>query len=1116
MKCPKCQAKNRPEAYFCKACGNRLEVSCPACGNINTPHSRYCDKCGHDLRESDDCPAIEDERKLVTVLFADVVNYTSISYRLDPEQVHEIMNGCVGILMDEIRRYGGIINQFTGDGVMALFGAPVAHEDHAQRACHAALAIDGALEGYREKVERDYGVEFRMRMGLDSGLVVVGSVGDDPRTEYTAVGDATNQAFRMQGMAEPGRVVVSGHTQRLARDFFEFESLGKVPIKGKEERQEVFELHRAGTVETRIEAAATKGLTRFVGREREMEFLRQAYEKVREGSGQVVGIVGEAGVGKTRLILEMKKSLPVGEHTLLEGGCLHYSGQTPYLPILDVLKSYFDLNETDSEATVKKKLRGKIRELDETILGVLPALHEVLSLEVEDEEHLRLGPQQRRERGFEAIRDLLIRESRRKPLVLTLEDLHWVDKTSQEFLDYLIGWLQSARILLILLHRPEYAHTRGGKSYYSRIRVDRLSAEGSAELVEALLGPGEVAPELRGLILDRAAGNPLFVEELTFSLLESGSIKKEDTRHVLSGNPSEIQVPETIQGIIASRLDRLEDGLKRIVQVASVIGSKFAFGILETITGSGEDLKGSLLDLQGLEFIYEKGHSPELEYTFKHALSQEVAYNSLLLKRRKDLHDRIGHAIERIHEDRLEDVYEMLAHHYSRSENTVRAHRYLTLSGDKAASIYSGWEALGFYREAIQSLDTLPETEETKKQKLKVYLSMLNALWFLNYPGGSLEILENAERLSRELGDERSLATVYGRMGFYHTLKGNLLLGIEYCEKCSNGAEGTEAIEAMAQMAGETCFTHFAAGDYLRVVDTAGRVLQLLGEHRGDKDSVFPRFNVYSQLSGFCGSSMGFLGRFDEARAVLQMGLENAFELDDKYGIGFVEFFHAAIFFWQGDGENTVAHAQKAIKAAEEIGVELWLGVARSLLGAGQLFLGRHETARSHIETGLETQKERGIAVLLPVCYCVSAVVHSTLGDLRTARERAVESLKLAQEFGTRAYEGWARMLLGSSLWKLNPTETHFAEEQLCQGISILEELETRPWSAQGYLFLGELFAHAGQGEKALENLKQAEEMYREMGLDSRHYWLALTQELLAKLEPEAGVKQRLCLPRVT
>jgi predicted ATPase len=428
-----------------------------------------------------------------------------------------------------------------------------------------------------------------------------------------------------------------------------------------------------------------KGLTRFVGRRKELEALREAFDKARSGSGQVVGIVGEAGVGKSRLILELSNTLPQGEYSFLEGKCLHYGSQMPYLPILDILKEYFGIKEADREHLIKKKVRERLRELNEKLEVVPPALHEVLSLKVEDDKYPQLGPQQRRERTFEAIRDLLIRESQRKPLILVVEDLHWIDKTSQEFLDYLVGWLPNTRILLVLLYRPEFTHTWASKSYYSMIGVDQLSAQRSAELVQAILEGGEVAPEIAGLVLGKAGGNPLFVEELTHSLLENGSIQRKDHKFVLTRKPSEIEVPDTIQGIIAARMDRIEENLKRIMQVASVIGREFAYRILATITGMSEELKASLLNLQGLEFIYEKQLFPELEYIFKHALTQEVAYNSLLLKRRKEIHERIGRAIEGLYAQRLEEYYELLAYHYIRSDNKEKAVEYLDLANQKTA-----------------------------------------------------------------------------------------------------------------------------------------------------------------------------------------------------------------------------------------------------------------------------------------------------------------------------------------------------------------------------------------------------------------------------------------------
>ncbi len=527
-----------------------------------------------------------------------MASYTSLSEKLDPEEVHQIMDGCFQILMDEIHRYEGTVNQFTGDGVMALFGAPLAHEDHAQRACHAALAIQKALADYQEKLKKQHGIDFRMRLGLNSGPVVVGKIGDDLRMDYTAIGDTTNLASRMQSLASPGAILLSSHTHRLTKDFFEFDALGLMEVKGKEEPQQAYQLLRPTEVATRIAAATVRGLTRFVGREKEMQILLDAFSRVLSGSGQVVGIVGEAGVGKSRLLLEFRQALS-GEPTYLEGRCLHYGGSMVYLPFLDILRAYFDVKEGDREPLIKRKLSGKMIGLDVKLQSALPPLQDLLSLKVEDEAYLHLEPRQKKERTFEALRDLFLRQSQSRPLLLVLEDLHWIDKTSEEFLGYLLDWLAKSSILLLLLYRPEYTHPWSSKSYYSKIGLDQLPLQSSAELVAALLAEGEVASDLRQLILDRAAGNPLFMEELTHSLLENGSIRKQDHQYVLSRKPSEIPVPDTIQGVIAARMDRLERTMKRILQVASVIGRDFAFRILQAISGMQEELKSHLRQSPG-------------------------------------------------------------------------------------------------------------------------------------------------------------------------------------------------------------------------------------------------------------------------------------------------------------------------------------------------------------------------------------------------------------------------------------------------------------------------------------------------------------------------------------
>jgi class 3 adenylate cyclase/tetratricopeptide (TPR) repeat protein len=773
MKCPKCQFENREGAKFCKECGVNLEFACSGCGTVYELGSKFCDECGHDLRKpkKEDQPidysepraytpkfladkimttrsSIEGERKLVTVMFADVANYTSMAEKLDPEEVHQIMDGCFKILMDEIHEYEGTINQFTGDGVMCLFGAPVAHEDHAQRACHAALCIQKALDNYEEKIKKDYAVEFKMRIGLNSGPVIVGSIGDDLRMDYTAVGDTTNLASRIENIATPGTSLVSAKTHRLSRDFFEFEALAKIQVKGKEKPVEVYALMKAGEVETRIEAAVAKGLTRFVGRKNSMTALMDAYDKARSGLGQVVGVVGDAGVGKSRLLLELRNRLPKGNFTYLEGRSLQYGSAMIYLPILDILRSYFEIKEGDQRFLIKKKMEEKILKLDEKLQGVCPPFHELLSLKVEDETYQKLEPMQKREKTFEALRNLLVRESLNKPIILVVEDLHWIDKSSEEFLSYLIEWLANTHILLILLYRPEYTHPWGSKSYYTKLGLTQLTSQSSAELIRAVLYDCEIEPQLETLILNRAAGTPLYIEELTHSLLENGSIQREKDQCFLAIAPQDIQVPDTIQGIIAARMDRLEDNLKRTMQVASVIGRDFAFRILHTITGLRDELKTYLLNLQGLEFIYERSLFPELEYIFKHALTQEVAYHSLLHKRRKEIHGKIGKAIEQIYAERLEEFFEMLAYHFDQGQVWDKAVKYRVRAGLKARHNYSIQAAMDNFNRAKEILEK-HDPDVPWRVRYDLFFEMGNTLMDIGQPPYALRELKAAADIAR-------------------------------------------------------------------------------------------------------------------------------------------------------------------------------------------------------------------------------------------------------------------------------------------------------------------------------------------------------------------------------
>jgi class 3 adenylate cyclase/tetratricopeptide (TPR) repeat protein len=1122
MKCPNCQFDNPESNNFCGKCGVGLERGCPKCHFSNPADFVFCGKCGQALEGPEAAApihyakpkaytpkflvekilttrsSIEGERKVVTVFFADVANYTSLAERLDPEEVHQIMDGCFKILMDEIHRYEGTINQFTGDGVMALFGAPIAHEDHAQRASYAALSVQRAMGNYGEKIRRAHGIDFKLRVGLNSGPVVVGSIGDDLRMDYTAGGDTTNLAARMESLANPGTILASGDLNRLAHDFFEFKHLGKLRVKGREEPVEVYELIKASEVETRLEAAMAKGLTKFVGREKELKVLTEAFEKARAGFGQVVGIMGEAGVGKSRLVLELRKTLPADSYSCLEGLCLPYGDAIAYLPILDMLRSYFDIKEREQESIIKKKMELKIRQLDPKLQHAFPCFHELLYLAVEDEAYLQLEPQEKRERTFEAIRDLIIRQSENKPLVLVVESVHWIDKTSEEFLTYFIDWLAKTRILLIVLYRPEYHHPWGGKSYYTQINLEQLSIETSTELVQSILGASGPMPRLGQLIFNRTDGNPLFIEELTRSLLENGIIQKRGSKYVLTRRDSDIQVPDTIQGIIAARIDSLDDHLKRTMQFAAVIGRDFSFRILEHVTDMPQELKSYLHQLQGLEFIYEKRLFPELEYTFKHALFQEVTYNGLLLKRRREIHEMVGATIEELYAYRLEEFYEVLAHHYARSLENKKAYQYLRLSGNKAARNHSLWEAFRYYKEALSALKSGPGTDENKPEEIAVLRLMTIPMRFLGYPNGSLQCLEAGEKLAREVGDKKSLAMFYSGMGHYFSIKGKgPLRGIRYTEKCFREAEKIQDIELLARAGLDLCVFYNMSGQFSQLIKIAQKVIGALEATKTELEYFGQGMNVYSVLHAYYGRSLGWLGNFEQANVLLQKGLSFASDIQDQRSAGWIEYVYGRLFAVKGDGENTIRHFQNAIGYTSEVNYILLLGLSWTGLGWGHYFLGQLDTAKTYIEKGLKIQSDAGISFHLSLHFLLLSIINFDSGDHKSALECIQKALRLSRQNYEKHFEGYSRMWFGRILGMKETSAENKGKEYILQGIKMAEGMKIRPHSAEGYLLLGGYYAERGQWEKALECLKRAEGMFQEMGMD---YWLARTQAALKSL----------------
>jgi class 3 adenylate cyclase/tetratricopeptide (TPR) repeat protein len=720
MKCPKCQTENPDSRKFCRRCGTRLVLICPGCSAENLPGDEFCGECGQRLAQPLDPAsytpkhladqiltsrsALEGEHKIVTVLFADVANFTSLSEKLDPEEVHQILDGCFQILLEEIHRYEGTINQFTGDGVMALFGAPLAHEDHAQRACHAALAIQKAMEGYGEKIQREHGVLFRLRIGLNSGPVVVGKIGDDLRMDYTAIGDTTNLAARIQQNSKPGEVWISEETHRIVQDYFHEEAVGELPLKGKEKPQSIYRLlsERAGMY-TRMEAGLVRGMTELVGRGPEMDALKSAFARVQQREAQILDIVGEAGVGKSRLVFEFRRILG-DKVTFLSGFCVPYGRNISFLPLIDLVKGAFGIEEGMTEDQVGERIQEKAV----TLASKIPFYRNLLSLPVDDPTFSALDPEGRKFGTFESVKDLLLGQSQAQPLILFLEDIHWMDKISEEFFAYFSRCLSNHPILMLTAYRSEASPPWAQGPHYQRVGLETLNPLSSVRLMRNLLGGLELDPDLEKKIAEKAGGNPFFLEEIVRELRDRGDLVQVGDRYLSQRPLSEIEIPSTIHSVLAARMDRLNEDLKRTVQVASVIGRDFAFRLLKIVLDLGEELRVHLKDLVGLEIIYEKALYPELEYIFKHALTQEVAYESLLKQHRKEIHGRIAKTIEELYAGRLEEHYEILAHHYERSGDAQKAVHYLLSAGEKSNKLRAAHAAHEFFGKALE----LAEKEE--------------------------------------------------------------------------------------------------------------------------------------------------------------------------------------------------------------------------------------------------------------------------------------------------------------------------------------------------------------------------------------------------------------------
>jgi class 3 adenylate cyclase len=673
MRCGKCGFENPEGMKFCGQCTNPLALICPKCRFENPPGFKFCGQCtaplsalevkaGPSVRMGEttaDAEAIEGERKTVTALFADIKGSTELMRDLDPEEARAIVDPVLQLMMEAVHRYGGYVAQSTGDGIFALFGAPVAHEDHAQRALHAALAMQQAIREHATKHAAQGHPAIATRVGVSMGEVVVRSIETGGHTEYTPIGLTAHLAARLQTVAPPGSVAVSEAIRPLCEGYFSFRGLGNA-VKGIGQPVEVYEVTGVGPLHTHFELAAQRGLTKFVGRERELAELKRALELARSGHGQIVAAVAEAGTGKSRLVYEFKTALP-GDCKVLEAYSVSTGKASAYQPVLELLHSYFGIEATDDPASRRGNIAVRLAALDPGLDDIAPYLFALLGIEDTPDPLAQLDPAVKRRRTLDALKRIVLRESLNQPLVVIFEDLHWIDTQTQVLLDLLADSVANARVLLLVNYRPEYRHQWAGKSYYTQLGLSPLGQESAEELLAALLGDAAELGPLKRLVADKSGGNPFFIEELVQGFFDEGVLTRNSG--VRMTRPlGQVRIPPTVQGILSSRIDRLPSEEKGVLQTLAVLGKDVGFELAQRVTALPEsELSRICSDLQAGEFIYEQPSLAGSEYTFKHALTLDVAYNSVLLERRRVLHERAGNAIDALYAGALGDHLAELA-----------------------------------------------------------------------------------------------------------------------------------------------------------------------------------------------------------------------------------------------------------------------------------------------------------------------------------------------------------------------------------------------------------------------------------------------------------------------
>ncbi len=1104
MKCSECRDENRDGAKFCNQCGAKLELQCLQCRNLSPPDSKFCSECGHSLpivaaplaqdvsfeeklgkiqkylpngltekilAQKD---RIEGQRRQVTVMFVDMTGFTSLSEKLGPEGTLTLMDQVFEIIINKIDDYEGAVNELRGDGVLALFGAPIALEDAPQRAIRSALAIHNEMIEFNERIKGDYRIQpILLRIGINTGPAVVGSIGSNLRVQFGAVGDTVNMASRMESLAEPGTTYVTEQTFKLTEGFFRFEALGAKLIKGKEKPAEAYRVIAPRGPKTRFDVSTERGLTPFIARRRELELLLDCFEQTKAGRGQVFGLVGEAGLGKSRLLYEFRKVVANENVTFLEGKCLSYGKAVPYHPIIDILKSNFDVADGDADSTIWNKVLKGLKMLDEPT-STLPYVLELLSVKDSGIDKIPLSPEAKKDRISDAIKRIVLKRAEIRPLILAIEDLHWMDKSSEDVVKHLFGSVPGAQVLLLLTYRPEFAQTWNNRSYCRQLNLNRLSNSESRAMVHHILGTEDLERDLEELIVQKTEGIPFFIEEFIESLRALNALEQDGAAYRLTDRLKELNIPSTIQDVIMARLDSLPEAPREILQIGSVIEHEFSYELIQQVAALPDpDLLGHLSTLEEYEFLYERGIHPKFTYVFRHALTRDVVYDSILANKRKKLHSKIAGAIEHLRGSNIEAIEhpERLGHHLTEAGLPERAIPYWQKAAEVAIRRSANVEAVGHLKKALELLARLPDNPETSRKELDVQIALGPALMAIKgYAAPEVEkVYGQARRLCQELGETPETFTILrGLWGFY-IVRGELETAHELGNRCLTLAGRIKKPPLVLWAHYAVGMTFFHLGELASALENFEQGIGLYDVRKRHSQRALQDPGV--ACLSYKALTLWVLGYPDQALKASQEAVTLADGLSHPFSMGYALCMGALVHQFCGRNQETYELAEAASTLCTEHRIPFWLAWGPILSGWALTARGEKEEGIKRIRVGLAAYSATQAEIARPMFLALladSCRKGKQVGDGLATVNEALEGVHRTED---RFGEPELHRLKGELLSEM--FSDNYTEVEACfrQALEVSRRQNAKSFELRAAMSLSRLWHEHGKTVEAQEML---------------------------------------------